>query len=52
MNSLGGGYKVGDRFSGGGDVPVDKRWDAKATSGYFGLVLDASVFAKLFSLFN
>ena len=52
VNSLGGGYKVGDRFSGGGDVPVDKRWDAKATSGYFGLVLDASVFAKLFSLFN
>lgn len=52
VNNLGGGYQVGDRFPGGGEVPIDKRWDINATRPYVGFVLDASVFAKVFNLFN
>jgi hypothetical protein len=47
VESLAGGYQVGDRFSGGGRVPVDRRWMLNETSGFVGLSLDSSVLTRL-----
>jgi hypothetical protein len=52
VNTLASGYQVGDRFPAGGDVPVDKRWDIKATNAYMGVIVDASVFGQIFGLFR
>jgi hypothetical protein len=58
--SLGGGYNVGDRFPGGGTVPVDKAWSFNNSTRadrldvvgpFIGISLDATLLAKLVKLF-
>ncbi|TKC93681.1 hypothetical protein [Polyangium fumosum] len=45
--TLAGGYQSGDRFTGGTEVPVDKRWQIEATRAFLGLSVDASLLTRL-----
>ncbi|WP_044245512.1 hypothetical protein [Chondromyces apiculatus] len=44
--TLAGGYKEGDRFS-GGEVPVDERWAAPSVPLFVGLNVDAALFTRV-----